>query len=133
MGKVKRPFWTSKLCAQRVVCPCPEAIYMYKIMKNVYKIDFKQTFLNLQQMGKVKRPFCWHQNFVPKGLSAPSLGLYTCINSLKMCIKSDFMEILYTFCTNGLSDKAFRLRSKFCLQGVVCPCPWAIYYMYRII
>ena len=87
----------SKLCAQRVVCPCPEAIYIYKIIKNVYKIDFKQMFLNLQQM--VKRPFCWHQNFVPKGLSAPALGLYTCMKSLKMCIKSDFMEILLKLAT----------------------------------
>ena len=34
-------------------------------------------------MGKEKRPFCCHQNFVPKGLSAPALGLYTCIKTLK--------------------------------------------------
>ena len=34
-------------------------------------------------MGKAKRPFCYHPNFVPKGLSAPALGLYTCIKTLK--------------------------------------------------
>ena len=37
------------------------------------------------------RAFCWHQNFVPKGFSALApwgWGLYTCIKSLKMCIKS---------------------------------------------
>ena len=34
-------------------------------------------------MGKVIRPFCWHQNFVPWVLSAPTLGLYTCIKSWK--------------------------------------------------
>ena len=47
---------TSKVCSQGVVCPCPRAIYIYKIIKNVYKIRF--LFLNLQQMGKVIRAFC---------------------------------------------------------------------------
>ena len=76
---------TSKVCPQGVVCPCFGAIYTYKIIKNVYKIRF--LFLNLQQMGKVIRDFCWHQNCVPKGLSAPALELYTCIKSFKMCLK----------------------------------------------
>ena len=40
-------------------------------------------------MGKVIRNFCWHQNFVPKGLSPPALGLYTCIKSFEMCLKSN--------------------------------------------
>ena len=31
---------TSKVCSQGVFCPCPRAIYMYKIIKNVYKIRF---------------------------------------------------------------------------------------------
>ena len=34
---------------------------------------------NLQQMTEVTRHFCWHQNFVPWGLSAPVPGLHTCI------------------------------------------------------
>ena len=123
---------TSKVCPNGVYCPCPGAIYMYKIIKNVYKIrfrrdhfktcniwaerkalslvikilfpmdclplhgaiyiwwnmkkmyiksDFKEIFLNLQQMGKVIRAFCWHQKFGPKGLYALAPGLYTCIES----------------------------------------------------
>ena len=43
-------------------------------------------------MTEVTRCSCWHQNFVPKGLSAPAPLLYTCIKSWKMCIKSDFKE-----------------------------------------
>ena len=37
---------TSKLCPLGVVCPCPGAIYMYKIMKkkNCIKSDFKEIF-----------------------------------------------------------------------------------------
>ena len=131
---------TSKVCPQGVFCPCPWAIYVYKIIKNVYKIrfrrdhfetcnvwakrkglsvvikiltpvdclplpraifiwwnmkkmyiksDFKALFvLNLQQMGKMIRAFCWHQKFVPKGLSALAPGLYTYIKLLRMCLKS---------------------------------------------
>ena len=32
---------TSKVCPQGVLCLCPRAIYMYKIIKNVYKIRFR--------------------------------------------------------------------------------------------
>ena len=34
-------------------------------------------------MTDVTRFSCWHQNYVSKGLSAPALGLYTCIKSWK--------------------------------------------------
>ena len=78
-------------------------------------------------MVKVIRPFCWHQTFDPKGLSAPVLGLYTCGKALKMCIKSEFKEMFLKLTLNGQSDKAFLLTSKFCPQGVVYPCPGAIY------
>ena len=33
---------TSKVCPQGVFCPCPGAMYMYKIIKNVYKIRFRR-------------------------------------------------------------------------------------------
>ena len=66
---------TSKLCPLGAVCPCPGAIYMYKIMKKKYIIRFQRFFLNLQQMTVVTRCSCWYQNFVPRGLSAPAQGL----------------------------------------------------------
>ena len=46
--------------------------------KNGIKSDFKWLFWNLQQMTKVTRCSRWHQNFVPKGMSAPAQRLYTC-------------------------------------------------------
>ena len=49
--------------------------------------------------------------FVPKGFSALAPGLYTCIKSLKMCIKSDFEEIILKLATNWQSDKGFVLTS----------------------
>ena len=133
-------------------------------------------------MGKVIKPSCWHQNFVPWGLSVPAPGLYTCVKSWrklykirlqrhffetcnkwmkwqdisvdlkllslgavcpcpgaiymykimkKNCIKSDFKEFFFKLATNDQSDKMFLLTSKFRPQGVVSPCPGAIY-MYKI-
>ena len=38
---------TSKLCPLGAVCPCSGAIYMYKIMKNCIKSDFREIFWNL--------------------------------------------------------------------------------------
>ena len=49
-----------------------------------------------------------------------------------MVKKSDFKEIFLKLATNGQSDKKFLLTTKFCSQGVVCPCPGAIY-MYKSI
>ena len=34
--------FTSKLCPLGAVCPCPGAIYMYKIMKKMYKIRIQR-------------------------------------------------------------------------------------------
>ena len=70
-------------------------------------------------MVEVIRAFRCHQKFVPKGFSALVRGLYTCIKSLKMCIKSDFEEIILKLATYGQREKAYLLSSKFCPQGVV--------------
>ena len=122
---------SSKFCPHWIVSPCSGYIHNGETWKKMYiKSDFKAIFLNLQQMGKMIRAFCWHQKFVPKGLSALALGLYTYIKSLKTCIKSDFFFL--NLQRMGKSDKGFLLTSKVCPQGVVCPCPGAVY-MYKII
>ena len=113
---------SSKFCLQWIVCLCPGLdIHMVKHEKNIYKLNFKALFLNLQQMGKVIRAFCWHQKFVPKGVYALALGLYTCIKSLKMCITSDFKEIIFKLATNGQSDKGFLLTSAVFPKGLSAP------------
>ena len=75
------------------------------------------------------RAFCWHEKFVPKGLSVLAPGLYTYITWLKMCINQ---ISFFKLAKNGQSDKGFLLTSKVCPQGVVCPCLRAIY-IYKII
>ena len=115
--------WKSKLCPLGAVCPCPVAIYTcIKSWKKLYKIRLQRDFFwNLQQMTEVTRCSCWHQNFVPKGLSAPAPGLYTCIKSWIFFIKSDFKEIFLKLVANDRSDKRFLLTSKFCPLGLSAP------------
>ena len=51
-------------------------------------------------MGKVIRPFCWHQNFVPKGLSTSAPGLYTCGKTFKNMYKIRVERDLFETCNN---------------------------------
>ena len=69
-------------------------------------------------MGKVIRPFCWHQNFVP----CPGVHV---LNHENNCIKSNFKEISLKLATNGKSDKAFLLTPKFSPLGSLCRCAGA--------
>ena len=75
----KKFLLTSKLCPLGAVCPLPRG-YIH-VLNHEKNQTSKRFFLNWQQMGKVIRPSCWHQNFVPLGLSAPAPGLYICNKS----------------------------------------------------
>ena len=123
----KKFLLTSKLCPLEAVCPLSQGyIHALNHEKHCIKSDFKEIFWNLHQMTKVTRCSCWHQNFVPKGFSAPAQGLYTCtcIKILKKkCIKSDFKEIFFKLIANDRSDRRFLLTSKFCslrLSALTC-------------
>ena len=125
---------TSKFCSQGVVSPCPGTIYMYKIMKKLYKIRLQRDFfLNLWQMTEVTRGFCWHQNFVSWSWLPLTCSYIHLLNYEKMCIKSEVEEILFKLATNDHSDEAFPLTSKFWLWWVVCPCPRAMFYFFSSI
>ena len=47
----------------------------------------RDLFLNLQQMVKVIKPFCWDQNLDPKALSVPAPELFTSEKTLKNVYK----------------------------------------------
>ena len=69
---------TSKFHPQGVFSPCPGAIYMYKIMKQiVLNSDFKETFFKLVANNRRDKMFLLTSKFCPLGLSAPDLRLYT--------------------------------------------------------
>ena len=100
----------SKLCPLGAVCSLPRGyIYVLNHEKNWKKIRLQRDFFetcNLQQMGKVIRPFCWHRNFVPWRLSTPAPGLYTCIKHEKNCLKSDFMNT----CIKSWKKKMYKIK-----------------------
>ena len=101
--------------------PAPGLYTCIKTWKIMYKIRLPKRFVwNLQQMDEVIRAFCWHQRFVPNDFSALALGLYTCIKSLKMCIKSDFKEIILKLATYGQREKAF-CHQNFVPNGLSAP------------
>ena len=54
---------------------CP----LYTFIKS-WKLSMKSE---VEQMAKVMRPSCWHQNVGPNVLSTPAQGLYTCRKSWK--------------------------------------------------
>ena len=98
---------TLKFCPQGVVRPCPGAIYMYKIMKNMYKIQTsKFSFLKLVANDRSDKRFLLTSKFCPQGLYAPDLRLYTFIKS---CIKSEVEAILFKLAINDHSDEDFVL------------------------
>ena len=84
-------------------------------------------------MGKEKSDFCCHKIFVPNGLSAPTWGyIHVKKKKKKKKLKKTVKKIrlqrdFFKLATNGQSDKEFLLTSNNCPQGVVCPCPGAIY------
>ena len=85
MGKVIQGFLlTKKVCPQGVICPCPGAIYIYKIIKNVYKIGFRRDILKLATNGQSDKGFLLTSTFVPKGLSAPVLAAIYMYKSIKI-------------------------------------------------
>ena len=67
------------------------------------------------------------QTLSPGGCLPLPWGYIHELNDEKKCIKSDFKEIFFKLATIDRSDKMFLLTSKFHPQGVVSPCPGAIY------
>ena len=72
-------------------------------------------------MGKEKRPFCCHQNFVLNMLSASARGYIHVEKHEKRCIKSDFKEIVLKLATTEQSDKGFLLTPIFIPKGLSAP------------
>ena len=71
-------------------------------MKEMYiKSDFKAFVFKPATNGQSDKGFVLTSKVCPQGLSALALGLYTYIESLKMCIKSDFEEIILKLAAYG--------------------------------
>ena len=105
-------------------------IHVLNHEKKCIKSDFKEIFLNfwnLQQTTEVTRCSCWHKNFIPKGLSAPAPGLYTCIKSLKNMYKVRLQRDFFLTCSKWPKWPEVSVDIKILSSGFVCPWPAAIY------
>ena len=71
MGSDKAFLLTSNFCPQVVVCPCPEAIYMYKIIKTCIKSIFKEIYLKLATNGQSDKTFLFTSTFCLQGVVCP--------------------------------------------------------------
>ena len=78
-------------------------------------------YLKLATNVRSDKGFLLTSKFVPKGFSALAPGLYTCIKSFKMCLKSYFKEIVLKLATNGQSAKGVLLISTFVPKGFSAP------------
>ena len=119
----KKFLLTSKLCPLGAVRPLPQGyIYIYiKSWKKLYIIRLQRDFFDTCNKCEVIRPFCWHQNFVPWGLSALALGLYTCIKSWKDYMKSDFKEIFWNLQQMTKSTRCSCWHKNFIPKGLSAP------------
>ena len=114
---------TSKVCPQWVFCPCPDVIYMYKIIKNVYKNRFQRDhFETCNIWSKRKDLSVVIIFFSPMGW-LPQLGaVYMWKKHIQNGKKSDFKEFFFfKLATNGQSDKGFLFTSKFGPKGLSVP------------
>ena len=133
MTEVTRSFcWHQNFVSWGLYSPALGLYTCIKSWKKLYKIRLQRDFFETcNKWVKVISPFCWHQNFVPWGLSAPAPGLYTCIKSWKNLYKIRLQRDFLKLATSEWSDEILLLTSKLCPLGAVCPCPGAIY-IYKI-
>ena len=90
---------TKSLCLYKYSGPAPGLYTCIKTWKNMYKIRLQRCcFETCNKFGKVTRLFCWHQDFVHKGLSAPAPGLYTCGKTFKNVYKIRIQRDLFGTC-----------------------------------
>ena len=113
---------TSKVCPQGVFCPCPGlyTLYIYKIIKNVYKIRFRRDHFETCNMWAKKKGLSVVVKFLSPMECLPLPGaIYMWKKHIKNDKKSDFKEIFFKLSTNGQCDKGFLLTSK--LTSKFCP------------
>ena len=77
MGKLIRAFCSHQKFVPKRLYACIKSLNM------CIKSDFEEIILKLVTNGQSDKGCLLKSTFVPKGLSAPALGLYTCIQALK--------------------------------------------------
>ena len=128
MGKVIRPFCWHQNLSPGGCLPLPRGyIHVWNHeKKNWYKIRLQRDFFwNLKQMTEVTRCSCWHQNFIPKGLSAPAPGLCTYIKSWKKLYKIRLQRDFFETCSKWPKWQEVSVDIKILSPGIDCLWPVA--------
>ena len=120
-GRSDRGFlMTSKVCPQGTSCPCPGAVYMYKIIKICINWYFEEIILKLATYRQREKAFLLPSKFCLQWIVCRCSGLYM-VKHKKMCVKSDSKAFFFKLTTNGQSDKGFLLTSTFVHKGLSAP------------
>ena len=134
---------TSGFCPKRVVCPCPGAIYMYKIIENVFKIilqrdyfktlkmcvksEFKEFCLKLAANGRSDKGFLLTSKVCPQGVFCPCPMAIYMYKIIKNVNKIRFRRDHFETCNIWAKRIVISIVSKI-LSPVDClPLPGAIY------
>ena len=106
--------------------PAVSGLYTYiKSWKKkiVLNQTWKRFLWNLQQMGKVIRPFCWHQTFAPWGLSAPAPVYIHVLNHEKIVLNQTWKKFLWNLQQMGKVIRPFCWHQTFAPWGLSAPAP----------
>ena len=136
MGKMTRFFWWQQDFVHKgLSAPAPGLYTCWKTLKKVYKIRIlRYFFLKLALNGRSDKGFLLTSKVCPQGVFCPCLRLQ-CIymyKIIKTVYKIWFPRDYFQTCNIWAKRKGLSVVIKFCPQGIVCPCPRAIY-MYKSI
>ena len=91
---------------------CHRAIYMYKIIKNVYNIRFRRDHFETCNIWAKRKGLSVVIKFLsPMGCLPQPGAIYIWKKHIKNGKKSDLKEIFFKLATNGQRDKGFLLTS----------------------
>ena len=123
---------TSKVVPQGFSALAPMLYICIKSLKMCRKSDFEEIILKLATYGQREKAFLLSSKFCPQWIVCFTRGYIHTVKHEKNVYKIGLQSnIFFKPATNGQSDKGFLLTSKVCPQGVLCPCPGAIY-IYKI-
>ena len=104
---------TSTVCPQGIFCPCPGTIYMYKIIKNVYKIRLRRDHFETSNTWAKRKGL----SVVIKLLSSTGClslpgAIYMLGKKHEIRLQNQTSKRFFKLATNRQSDKEFLLTSK---------------------
>ena len=102
-------------------------IHVLNHEKNCIISDFEDIFLKLATNEWSDKTFLLTSKLCPLGLSVPTPGLYTFKKSWKKLYKIRLQRDFFETCNKWPKWQDFPVDIKFHPQGVVSPCPGAIY------